>query len=177
MRAVTALLALPLVRASDTLLGNSAVDVDVVIVGAGWAGMAAADHLHRAGVSFVVLEAQNHTGGRSHAFQFGHPSVGQFIFEQGSNWVCGSGTVRKDKDSPTVRTNRVLDLADLEGLQTAYIPGACDGNMSNYFMVYDESLVRTVTQLENCVRRVTTRWTVSIGLCQMPRTTTKRTKR
>jgi len=138
MRAVTALLALPLVRASGTLSGNSAVDVDVVIVGAGWAGMAAADHLHRAGVSFVVLEAQNHTGGRSHAFQFGHPSVGQYIFEQGSNWVCGSGTVRKDKNSPTVRTNRVLDLAEMEGLQTAYIPGACDGNMSNYFMVYDE---------------------------------------
>ena len=43
-------------------VGNPAVDVDVVIVGAGWAGMAAADRLHKAGVSFVVLEALSHTG-------------------------------------------------------------------------------------------------------------------
>ena len=39
-------------------------------------------------------------------------------------------TERKDKDSPTVRANRVLDLAKQKGLQTAYMPGACDGNKS-----------------------------------------------
>ena len=63
-------------------MGNPADDVDVVVVGAGWAGMAAADHLRKAGVSFVVLEAQSHTGGRRHAFHafmFGHESVGQSV--------------------------------------------------------------------------------------------------
>ena len=34
-----------------------------------------------------------------------------------------------------------VDLAEQEGLQTACIPGACDGNMSNYFMIGDESEV------------------------------------
>ena len=48
-------------------------------------------------------------------------------------------TEMKDKDSPTVRVNRELDLAEQEGLQTACIPGACDGNMSNYFMICNES--------------------------------------
>ena len=42
---------------------------------------------------------------------------------------------RKYKDSPTVRANRVLDLAEQEGLQTACIPGACDGNMSDYLKI------------------------------------------
>ena len=58
-------------------MGNPADDVDVVVVGAGWAGMASADHLRKAEVSFVVLEAQSHTGGRRHAFMFGHESVDQ----------------------------------------------------------------------------------------------------
>ena len=138
MRAVTAFLLLPLAYGSDVVSGKAAVDVDVVIIGAGWAGMAAADHLAKAGVSFVVLEAQNHTGGRTHAFKFGHESVGQHVFEQGSNWIQGTGLARKDRDSPTVRTNPLLDLAEKEGLQTVYIPGATDGNMSNYFKVYDE---------------------------------------
>ena len=53
--------------------------------------MAAADHLRRAGVSSIVLEAQRRTE-------------------------------RKDKDSPTVRTNRVLDLAEQEGLQNCIHP-------------------------------------------------------
>ena len=70
---------------------------------------------------------------------FGHESVGRYVFEQGLSWVCGSSTERQGKDSPMVRANSVLDWAEQEGLQTACIPGACDGNMSNYFMIYDEN--------------------------------------
>ena len=40
-------------------------DVDVVIVGAGCAGLAAAKRLRAAGASFVVLEAMNRIGGRA----------------------------------------------------------------------------------------------------------------
>lgn len=112
-------------------------DVDVVIVGAGWAGMAAADHLARAGVSFVVLEAANYTGGRSHSIEFGDPSVGKFIFEQGSNWICGVGA--SPKHNVPKAPNPVAELAKQAGLNTYYIPGATDGNMSNYFAVYDEN--------------------------------------
>ena len=53
--------------------------------------------------------------------------------------MCGSGTERKGKNSPMVRASRVLDLAEQEGLQTVRIPGACDGDMSIYFMIYDEN--------------------------------------
>ena len=52
-----------------------AAHVDVVIIGAGWAGMAAADSLSRANVSFVVLESTNRTGGRSHAITFGDEKI------------------------------------------------------------------------------------------------------
>ena len=108
MRVVTTFLSSPLVCGGDVQLGNPADDVDVVIVGAGWAGMASADHLRKAEASSVVLEAQSHTGGRRHVFMFGHESVGQYVFERGSSWVCGSGTERKDKNSPRVRANCVL---------------------------------------------------------------------
>ena len=79
MRAVTAFLSLLMACGDDVQFENPAVDVDVVTVGAGWNGMAAADHLDKAGVSFVVLEIQRHMGGRSHAFMLGHESVGQYV--------------------------------------------------------------------------------------------------
>ena len=112
MRAVTAFLSSPLACGGDVQLGNPADNVDVVVVGAGWAGMASADHLRKAGVSFVVQEAQSHTGGRRHASMFGHKSVGQYLFEQGLSLVCGSCTERKGMDSPMVRANRVLGSAE-----------------------------------------------------------------
>lgn len=99
--------------------------------------MAAADYLARANVSFLVLEASNRTGGRTHAIEFGHPSVGKFNFEQGSNWVCGTGG-SKQHHVPKA-PNPVIELAKQEGLQTVLIPGATDGNMSNYFAVFDEN--------------------------------------
>ena len=57
--------------------------VDVVIVGAGWSGMAAADSLARANVSFLVLESSNRTGGRTHAITFGHSDVWRGVIERG----------------------------------------------------------------------------------------------
>ena len=47
MRAVTVFLSLPFACGDDVRLGNLAVDVDVVLDGAGCAGMAAADHPHQ----------------------------------------------------------------------------------------------------------------------------------
>lgn len=146
MRAVSCLL--PLASAQDVFLAKP-TEVDVIIIGAGWSGMSAAHHLAQNNEnSFLVLEASNRTGGRTHAFEFGDPSVGKFVFEQGSNWVCGSGLIRSDSDAPTVRTNPMLDLAQKEGLTTYKIPGATDGNMSNYFAVYDENGNRADTDGE-----------------------------
>jgi monoamine oxidase len=58
-------------------------DVDVVVVGAGSAGLAAAKTLRAAGLSFVVLEAMNRVGGRAWTSteHFGIP------FDIGCAWI------------------------------------------------------------------------------------------
>ena len=63
-------LPLPLSTAAPT-------EVDVLIIGAGWAGMAAADHLARngPGVHFAVLESTNRTGGRSERLRWANMSL------------------------------------------------------------------------------------------------------
>ena len=63
--------------------------VEVIIIGAGWSGMAMADRLSRANVSFVVLESSNRTGGRSHAVEFGDPSVWRGVVERGAEGSMG----------------------------------------------------------------------------------------
>jgi hypothetical protein len=102
--------------------------------------MGAADHLVRsgAGVSFLVLEASNWTGGRTHALSFGHESVGKVVVERGSNWVCGWGgsSAGARKHAPNVLENPVHALARRANLSLAYIPGSSQ-NMSNYAAVFD----------------------------------------
>ncbi|HEX8470430.1 MAG TPA: FAD-dependent oxidoreductase, partial [Brevundimonas sp.] len=44
-------------------------EIDVCVIGAGSAGIAAARRLIRAGVSVIVLEARERTGGRAHTIQ------------------------------------------------------------------------------------------------------------
>jgi len=116
--------------------------VDVIIVGAGWAGMAAADWLARANVSFLVLESTDHTGGRTHSIPFGHPDVWTGVIERGSNWVSGAGggAAGVMEQAPTLPIeNPVRKLARQERLQMVRIPGGSDSNMSLYEAVYTSS--------------------------------------
>ena len=126
--------------------GSSDDDVsDVVIIGAGWAGMAAADYLIRHGnlTNIVVLEASNRTGGRTIAIPaFGDAAtVGTFVVERGSNWVSGVGGgvagVGMPK-FPDVALNPMDVLATKYKLNTTRIVGSTQ-NMSNYFAVYDSN--------------------------------------
>ncbi|MTI09692.1 flavin monoamine oxidase family protein [Curvivirga aplysinae] len=74
----TALMAAPLI------LGTSiAQDVDVVIVGAGAAGISAAKELQKQGLTFVVLEAANRIGGRVHT----DTSIFGVPFDMGAHWL------------------------------------------------------------------------------------------
>lgn len=57
--------------------------VDVVVIGAGAAGLGAAHALKRAGRSFVVLEARDRAGGRGHTIT---PAPG-IIFDLGCGWL------------------------------------------------------------------------------------------
>ncbi len=83
-------------------------EVDVVVVGAGLAGLAAARRLKRRGASVAVLEARDRVGGRTLNHQLGHGKV----VEIGGQWV-----------GPT--QYRVLKLIKDLGLRTfkTYVDG------------------------------------------------------
>ena len=62
--------------------------VDVVIVGAGLAGLSAARHVAAAGRSLLVLEARDRVGGRT----VGHRLRNGAVVEMGGQWVGPSQT-------------------------------------------------------------------------------------
>lgn len=143
MRATLATLAAALaVSAAE----ENDASLDVIIVGAGWAGMGAAHALALANQSFVVLESTNRTGGRSHALAgFGDPSVWTGVVERGSNWVSGvappgvekggaAGVAKGLEDLPS--ENPVHVLAREHKLTMVRIPGSADGNMTDYDAIY-----------------------------------------
>jgi monoamine oxidase len=60
-------------------------DVDVIVVGAGVAGLVAADRLVAAGRTVRVLEARDRVGGRTRSVEVpGHPGV---VIDEGGQWV------------------------------------------------------------------------------------------
>jgi monoamine oxidase len=80
---------------------SSSPDVDVVVVGAGLAGLTAARDLVRRGLTVRILEATDRAGGRV----FGAPLNGEEMIEMGGQWV-----------GPT--QDHVLDLVSEFGLRT-----------------------------------------------------------
>jgi monoamine oxidase len=59
------------------------MSTDVVIVGGGFSGLAAARTLHRAGVSFVLVEARDRLGGRTYTR---HPGQNMYL-DVGGMWI------------------------------------------------------------------------------------------
>ncbi|MBV9870519.1 MAG: flavin monoamine oxidase family protein [Frankiaceae bacterium] len=70
-------------NATAVTLSKRRHDVDVVIVGAGLAGLSAATELHRRGHSVVVLEARDRVGGRNLDLDIGQGKV----VEMGGEWT------------------------------------------------------------------------------------------
>ena len=67
--------------------GRQMVELDreceVVVIGAGYSGLAAARHLARAGVEVLVLEARHRVGGRS----FTDVTAAGFTVDRGGQWI------------------------------------------------------------------------------------------
>ena len=75
---------LAVVSRDNNILWQHSV-IDVLIVGAGWSGLAAADALHQDNRSFRVLEARDYVGGRSRTLR--NHGLGNTPLEWGSAWV------------------------------------------------------------------------------------------
>jgi monoamine oxidase len=88
-------------------MNDQSSDLDVVVVGAGFAGLTAARNLQKAGVSVVVLEADDRVGGRSMPGR-----VAEHVVDLGGQWV-----------GPT--QHHLLALADELGVKTypQYVEG------------------------------------------------------
>lgn len=66
--------------------------VDVIVIGAGWAGLGAARVLHAHGLQVLVLEAKDHVGGRSRTvlLQDDQKKHAAIPVELGSEWIHGT---------------------------------------------------------------------------------------
>ncbi|KAI9154862.1 putative flavin-containing monoamine oxidase A [Paramyrothecium foliicola] len=80
-----------LISVSDTTVQGAAVarsdsltEVDAIIVGGGFSGLASAYDLHRAGITVAVLEAKETLGGRSRSVK---RKSGAGIIELGATWI------------------------------------------------------------------------------------------
>lgn len=79
-------------------------EVDVVVVGAGLAGLSAARDLDRAGLSVLVVEARDRVGGRT--YSLGMPDGSPGIIEAGAGWIND------------VNQTRMINLVREFGLET-----------------------------------------------------------
>ena len=68
------------------------VDNDVLIVGGGAAGLYAAYRLQQANVSFKLLEADDHVGGRVHSRREIHSHLG-LVLDDGANLINSTDTL------------------------------------------------------------------------------------
>ncbi|KAL6229564.1 hypothetical protein BDW75DRAFT_245610 [Aspergillus navahoensis] len=66
---------------------SSRGDLDVVIVGAGLAGLSAASKLQRAGLSYLILEARDRVGGKTWSQPVPGDDSGHGVVDLGAAWI------------------------------------------------------------------------------------------
>lgn len=80
-----ALLAPAISLLSVGCFGKKNLTTEVIVVGAGMSGIAAASELHRGGIDVIVLEARDRIGGRIYSDR----SFNKVPFEIGAGWIEG----------------------------------------------------------------------------------------
>jgi monoamine oxidase len=116
--------------------------VDVVVVGAGLAGLSAASDLVHRGHSVAVLEARDRVGGRT----LNHPVGGGEVVEVGGQWVGpGQDRILARARSLGVRTfktwtrgQQILDYAGGRRLFTGVIPPLPDPDAGDFAQLLGE---------------------------------------
>ncbi|KAL4913352.1 hypothetical protein BDW62DRAFT_214345 [Aspergillus aurantiobrunneus] len=84
---VDAVVARPVPAPVPRLLNDTSrkEDVDVIIIGAGLAGLSAASELQRAGLSFIILEARDRVGGKTWSQSV--PGDDHVVVDLGAAWM------------------------------------------------------------------------------------------
>ena len=68
------------------------LDTDVLIIGAGIAGLYVGFRLLQAGIPFIILEAEDHAGGRVHSRPEKHSKFG-LVIDEGANLINSTDTL------------------------------------------------------------------------------------
>jgi monoamine oxidase len=149
--AIGPLLALALLASSSEAVEPS-TDHDVVIVGAGAAGLYAAYTLDNLGYDVLILEATDRHGGRVYSGKLGdvgiehgaeelYGSVNNFVFNDIVNEYGASAQTRIFRENPQQDTLIVMDADGVGGGSTCWSEtGNCDADADivDYWDYYDE---------------------------------------
>lgn len=123
---------------------KQATSTDVIIIGAGMSGLAAASSLKKKGVNVIVLEARNRVGGRTYSISSSANGI-SFYADLGASWVHGiSG-------NPLIPVAKAANVAlqskvfDDDNSQTYYadgkeVPDATDAEYEDLFGEFEDYL-------------------------------------
>ena len=124
------------------------MNVDAVIIGAGAAGLAAARHLHDAGIDVAILEARDRIGGR--VFTVREPGTSSPI-ELGAEFVHG-----RAPDLQSLIEDASLTMVDVGGTRwapTSTSPGGARDQRLRQVSDFWEQLDRVMRRLSGDARR------------------------
>ena len=136
---------------------KTVIETDVVIIGGGASGIAAAEIFHNGNVNFMVLEADTKIGGRIQSHNFGGN-----IIENGANWIVANG-LSKEKPSFNLPIWNLKKKYDIKGNITDWgnaILLTNEGNKVNKTLLHEWLLKeREVRKL--CMQKGELLWTIA----------------